>query len=160
MSLDRFHQTQASRWSGYESALAEMRGGKKRSHWIWYIFPQIAGLGRSPAAQEFALQDLTEACDYLRDPVLRARYAEIAGAVHEQLTAGKSVDRLMGGATDALKLASSLTLFRAAVQHLVQQDASFGGLVELCDSLLKQTTAQGYPPCAFTLERLGSPPPG
>jgi uncharacterized protein (DUF1810 family) len=153
MSLDRFHQAQASRWNGYETALAEMRAGRKSSHWIWYIFPQIDGLGRSSAAQEYALRDLDEACDYLRDPILRARYEEIAGAVAEHLSRGAPVETLMGGSTDACKLVSSVTLFRAAALRLTTEVPELSGLAQCCDAILVRTAAQGYPACAFTLER-------
>jgi len=104
MSLKRFHKAQASGWAGYDTALAEIRAGGKRSHWIWYIFPQIEGLGRSSAARAYAMQDLSEGCAYLRDPLLRARYEEIVTAVSEQLARGIRVEDLMGGRIDALKL--------------------------------------------------------
>lgn len=155
MSLARFHQAQTSQWNGYDTALAEMRAGRKSSHWIWYIFPQIDGLGRSSTAQQYALRDLDEACEYLRDPALRARYEEIAGAVAEQLSRGAPLEMLMGGSTDAFKLVSSVTLFRAAAARLAQQEAeaTFASLAKTCDAILQRTTMQGYPPCAFTLER-------
>ena len=70
MSLDRFHDAQASPSAGYDTALAEIRRGRKTSHWIWYIFPQLAGLGRSSTARAYAIRDLAEACEYLRDPLL------------------------------------------------------------------------------------------
>jgi uncharacterized protein (DUF1810 family) len=155
MSLKRFHHAQASQWGGYATALSEMRAGRKSSHWIWYIFPQIDGLGRSSTAHEYALRDLDEACSYLRDPVLRERYEEIVGAVAEHLSRGAPIEELMGGSTDACKLVSSLTLFRAAAGELTQDDNSpeFKRLSELCDSILQRTSAQDYPPCEFTLER-------
>jgi uncharacterized protein (DUF1810 family) len=154
LSLERFHKAQASPAAGYDPALAEIRRGCKTSHWIWYIFPQIEGLGRSSTARAYAIRDLAEACKYLRDPLLRARYEEIARAVSDQLTRGRAVDELMGGRTDALKLASSLTLFRAAAQSLTSEDPTVDSLAQLCDSTLGQTSAQGYPPCAHTLARL------
>jgi uncharacterized protein (DUF1810 family) len=117
------------------------------------VFPQLEGLGRSSTAHEFALRDLDEACAYLRDPVLRSRYAEIAGAVAEQLAAGVPVERLMGGATDALKLASSLTLFRAAASRLARQETDFTGLTQICDGILRRTATEGYGSCRFTTER-------
>ncbi|MDR3401192.1 MAG: DUF1810 family protein [Chthoniobacter sp.] len=155
MSLQRFHTAQSSQWAGYDTALAEMRAGRKSSHWIWYIFPQIGGLGRSSTAREYALGDLDEACDYLRDPLLRSRYEEMANAVSEQLSRGAPIEELMGGSTDAHKLVSSLTLFRAAATHLAPDDGGVGftRLSELCDSILQRTSTQGYPPCDFTLER-------
>jgi uncharacterized protein (DUF1810 family) len=151
VNLERFHLAQAGRSTGYDTALAEIRRGRKTSHWIWYIFPQIEGLGRSSTARAYALRDLAEACDYLRDPLLRARYGEIAGAVSEQLARGCALEDLIGGSTDALKLVSSLTLFRAAAQSLAGEDPTFGSLAQRCDSILEQTSAQRYPPCARTL---------
>jgi uncharacterized protein (DUF1810 family) len=149
MSLERFHDAQADADSGYKAALAEMRSGRKRKHWIWYIFPQLAGLGRSGVAQYYGVRDLQEACEYLRDPVLRARYDEITVAVVEQLEAGVPVERLMGGSIDALKLASSATLFSAAASRLADD-----ALARRCDAILRITTAQGYPTCSFTVEQL------
>ena len=154
MSLARFHQAQASPSAGYDTALAEIRRGRKTSHWIWYIFPQLESLGRSSIARAYALRDLAEACDYLRDPLLRARYEEIAGAVSDQLARGVALEDLMGSRTDALKLVSSLTLFRAAAQSLAGEDPNFAPLAQRCDSILEETTAQGYPPCTHTLAQL------
>ena len=141
MSLERFHQAQMGKLEDYATALAEIRKGRKLGHWIWYVLPQIAGLGRSSTAQQFALRDLDEACANLRDPVLRSRCEEIVIAVAEQLARGISVDDLMGGSTDALKLASSATLFRAAASQLARRelDPGFSGLAHLCDDLLRQT---------------------
>jgi uncharacterized protein (DUF1810 family) len=153
MSLDRFHKAQASSSAGYDTALAEIRRGRKTSHWIWYIFPQIEDLGRSSTARAYAIRDLAEACEYLRDPLLRARYEEIAGAVSDQLACGVALEDLMGARTDALKLVSSVTLFRAAAQSLAGDDQTFGSLAQLCDSILHQTKAQGYASCAQTLAR-------
>jgi uncharacterized protein (DUF1810 family) len=152
MSLERFHDAQADADSGYKAALAEMRSGRKRKHWIWYIFPQLAGLGRSGVAQYYGVRDLQEACEYLRDPILRARYDEIAAAVAEQLEAGVPVEHLMGGSIDALKLASSLTLFSAAASRLADETSS--ALARRCDAILRITTTQGYPACSFTIEQL------
>jgi uncharacterized protein (DUF1810 family) len=152
--LDRFHQAQASPSVGYDTALAEIRRGRKTSHWIWYIFPQIEGLGRSSTARAYALRDLAEACEYLRDPLLRARYEEIAGAVSEQLASGRPLEDLMGGSIDALKLVSSLTLFRAAAQSLAGENPTFDSLFQRCDLALGQASAQGYQPCAWTLSRV------
>jgi uncharacterized protein (DUF1810 family) len=155
MSLQRFHSAQASQWAGYTTALAEMRAGQKSSHWIWYIFPQIDGLGRSSTAHEYALGDLDEACAYLRDPLLRAHYQEITEAVAEHIARGAPVEELMGGATDAYKLVSSLTLFREAANYVAQDEAGtdLTRLAETCSTILERTATQGYPPCAFTLER-------
>ena len=129
-----------------------MRSGRKRKHWIWYVFPQLAGLGRSGVAQYYGIRDLEEACEYLRDPVLRSRYEEVTAAVAEQLEAGVPVERLMGGSIDALKLASSLTLFSAAASLLADEASS--ALARRCEAILRITTPQGYPACSFTTEQL------
>jgi uncharacterized protein (DUF1810 family) len=123
-------------------------------HWIWYVFPQLVGLGRSGTAQFYAIRNLDEACEYLHDSTLRAHYKEITAAVMEKLEQGITVESLMGGPTDALKLASSLTLFRAAASKLT--DEASAALARLCDAVLRITATQGYPPCKPTLEQLRS----
>jgi len=158
MSLERFHQAQAGRSAGYNIALAEIRAGGKRSHWIWFIFPQIEGLGHSSTARAYALTDLDEACAYLRDPILRTRYEEIAAAVSEQLARAIRVEDLMVSRTDALKLVSSLTLFHAAAEQLAREGPVYASLAERLAGLLEQTGGQGYPPCAFTLARVADEP--
>ena len=106
--LSRFHKAQKG---SYETALAEIRAGRKRSHWIWYIFPQIQGLGYSSTAQYYAIEDLGEAKAYLADPVLRERLLEISNA----LLALDSCDPTdVMGYPDDLKLRSSMTLFSLA----------------------------------------------
>ena len=106
--LSRFHKAQQG---SYETALAEIRSGRKRSHWIWYIFPQIQGLGFSSTAQYYAIENLEEAKAYLADPVLRERLLEISNA----LLALDSCDPSeVMGYPDDLKLRSSVTLFSLA----------------------------------------------
>lgn len=158
MSLARFHQAQSSSSEGYSTALAEMNAGHKRSHWIWYIFPQIDGLGHSSTAREYALPDLEAALEYLRDPILRARYEEIASTVRRQLAGNVPLETLMGGSTDALKLTSSVTLFHAAATALGKSDPTFSPLAQLCATLLQQIAVHGYPPCAFTLAKVRMAP--
>jgi uncharacterized protein (DUF1810 family) len=150
MSLARFHEAQADPHAGYDTALAEIRRGRKTSHWIWYIFPQLAGLGRSAMAEKYAIRDLAEACDYLRDPLLRARHEEITAVVSAHLARGLALEHLMGSRIDALKLVSSLTLFRAAARSLAACDTSFESLVQLCETTLHQTAVEGYSPCSHT----------
>ena len=107
-NLSRFHKAQQS---SYKTALAEIRSGRKRSHWIWYIFPQIQGLGFSSTAQYYAIENLEEAKAYLADPVLRERLLEISNA----LLALDSCDPSeVMGYPDDLKLRSSMTLFSLA----------------------------------------------
>jgi uncharacterized protein (DUF1810 family) len=103
----------------YERALGELRGGRKRSHWMWFVFPQVAGLGRSPTAQRYAIASLEEARAYLAHPVLGARLREAAGALLE--IHDRSATELLGE-VDAVKLRSSMTLFaRAAPEELLFQ---------------------------------------
>lgn len=108
MNLDRFLKAQAG---SYETALREIRSGHKYSHWIWYIFPQIQGLGFSSTAQYYAIEDMAEAKAYLAHPTLRARLLEIS----EALLTLSSCDPLdVMGSPDDLKLRSSMTLFAEA----------------------------------------------
>ena len=95
----------------YDQALREIRSGRKRSHWMWYIFPQIQGLGFSSTAQYYAIRDLEEAKEYLAHPVLGARLKEISSALLE--LEGLSASEIFGYPDD-LKLRSSMTLFRLA----------------------------------------------
>jgi uncharacterized protein (DUF1810 family) len=107
-ALRRFVEAQSR---VYDTAVAELRDGRKTSHWMWFVFPQIAGLGRSPMAQKYALGSLAEADAYLAHPVLGPRLRECA----EILTAlaGSDAQAIFGG-IDALKLRSSMTLFARA----------------------------------------------
>jgi uncharacterized protein (DUF1810 family) len=95
----------------YDRAVEELRAGRKRSHWMWFVFPQLAGLGRSPAARTYAISSLAEARAYLAHPVLGARLTESAGIV--AALSGHSVQDVFGG-IDAMKLRSSMTLFARA----------------------------------------------
>ena len=87
-SLDRFLEAQAESHSGFEVALKELQTGRKTSHWIWYIFPQLAGLGRSSTSLFYGLTGLAEARDYLQNPVLGSRLQTATAVVREKLTAG------------------------------------------------------------------------
>ncbi len=106
----------------YATVLAELRAGAKRTHWIWFIFPQVRGLGRSATAQRYAISTLDEARAYLGHPVLGARLRECAGllVVH----AGRSATEILGHPDD-LKVRSSMTLFARAGQETV-----FGDVLE------------------------------
>ena len=122
----------------YERALAELRAGRKTSHWMWFVFPQLAGLGRSPMAQEFAISSLAEAQAYLAHPVLGLRLVACA----EILTtlSGRSAKEIFGS-IDAMKLRSSMTLFAraapdAAVFTQVVGKYFEGSFDELTDRLL------------------------
>ena len=103
--LKRFVEAQRD---DYAQALAEIRGGRKRSHWMWYIFPQIAGLGLSPMSRRYAIRDATEAKAYLEHPVLGPRLREMSEAL--LALQGRSAREILGSPDD-LKLRSSATLF-------------------------------------------------
>ena len=98
----------------YEHALAELRAGRKRSHWMWFVFPQIAGLGHSPMARTYAITSLAEAGAYLDHPLLGPRLLECARAL--LAVPGRSAVEILGE-TDALKLRSSMTLFARAAPN-------------------------------------------
>lgn len=108
-NLNRFIHAQESDWDGYETALEEMRRGEKRSHWIWYVFPQMKGLGRSYNSDYYGIASLFEARQYIEDEVLGKRIKEITHVVlsHDR----SSIEDIMGGHTDAMKFRSSMTLF-------------------------------------------------
>jgi uncharacterized protein (DUF1810 family) len=110
MDLERFVEAQDS-GGAYQRAVAELLKGRKTSHWMWFIFPQIAGLGHSAMAKVYAISDLAEAKAYLAHPVLGPRMIECAEilAAHR----GLSAEQIFGG-IDAMKLRSSMTLFAHA----------------------------------------------
>lgn len=118
--LERFVVAQ-DQGDTYDIALAELRAGSKRSHWMWFVFPQIAGLGRSPIAQRYAIAGLDEARAYVAHPVLGPRLVAAAQAMLEHKGALDAFDVL--GGIDAMKLRSSMTLFaRAAPEEPVFRD--------------------------------------
>lgn len=130
--LSRFVEAQSR---NYDTALKETRNGKKRSHWMWYVFPQLAGLGRSETSRYYAISGTEEAKAYLRHSVLSARLYEITESLYT--IEGKTAIDIFGK-TDALKLQSSLTLFSS-----------------LCDegNIFEKTLNKYFngKPCAFTL---------
>lgn len=112
MGLNRFVEAQDA-GGAYAAALGELRRGRKTSHWMWFVFPQVAGLGRSEMARRYAVSGLAEARAFLRDPVLGQRLRECC----EVLLAlpGSDADAVFGG-VDAVKLRSSMTLFARAAE--------------------------------------------
>lgn len=120
MNLQRFVAAQEG---VYERALGELRAGRKRTHWMWFVFPQLAGLGFSATAQHYAIADLAEARAYLADPLLGQRLRRCAEALlaHEGLGA-----REIFGSPDDLKLRSSMTLF----VRVAERDSVFGRVLE------------------------------
>ncbi len=125
--LQRFLDAQ-NEGGTYERALTELRAGRKTSHWMWFLFPQIEGLGRSPMAQRYAIGSAAEARAYLAHPVLGPRLRECAEALLE--VEGRSAEQILGP-VDALKLRSSMTLFApVASDDLFQRvlDRYYGGV--------------------------------
>ncbi|MCA1649329.1 MAG: DUF1810 domain-containing protein [Acidobacteria bacterium] len=106
--LQRFIQAQAN--GVYEQALSELRAGKKRSHWMWFIFPQARDLGRSSTAKLYGLSGEEEAAAYLAHPLLGSRLRECVAAVLAHLNTGKSLEAIFGE-LDAMKYRSSIAIF-------------------------------------------------
>ena len=104
-NLQRFLNAQEKE---YHAALSEIKNGKKQSHWMWYIFPQIAGLGFSETSKIYAIKDIHEAGEFLKDPILRSRLIEIC---NELLNLETNDAHTIFGTPDDLKLHSSMTLF-------------------------------------------------
>lgn len=106
--LERFKKAQEN---DFEVALSEVKSGQKRSHWIWYIFPQIHGLGFSSVSDYYSIKSLQEAKDYLNDNILRSRLVEISMAL---LNLNTSDPHKVFGSPDDMKVCSSMTLFETA----------------------------------------------
>ena len=107
----------------YTKALSEIQNGRKRTHWMWYIFPQLKELGRSSTAKYYGIENIEEATEYLNHPVLGARLNEISEAL---LSNEKSNPYEVMGAIDGLKLCSSMTLFAEVIGY----DSVFGRVIE------------------------------
>ncbi|WP_278984181.1 DUF1810 domain-containing protein [Sphingobium yanoikuyae] len=116
-TLARFIEAQAKI---YDTALAEIRAGSKRSHWMWFVFPQLRGLGHSPTAHYYGIASLSEARAYLSHPVLGSRYLECVKALQKL---GDNDPVAVFGSVDAMKLRSSLTLFEAVGGSPLLDDA-------------------------------------
>lgn len=121
-SLQRFVEAQ-DRAGTYDRALAELRAGSKTSHWMWFVFPQLVGLGSSPMSQTYAIRSLREAREYLAHPVLGPRLRECTRALAEQ--AGRPAQEILGD-VDAIKLRSSMTLF----SHAAPEEPLFRQVLE------------------------------
>ena len=106
--LDRFVTAQEGI---YEDVVAELKAGRKTSHWMWFVFPQVDGLGRSWTSRQYAIRSLDEATAYLAHPILGPRLRECAGLV--LATSDRTAEEIFGG-IDAVKLRSSMTLFHRA----------------------------------------------
>jgi uncharacterized protein (DUF1810 family) len=123
----------------YDGALAELRRGRKTGHWIWFIFPQIAGLGRSAMSERYAIGSADDARAYLAHPTLGPRLRECAAVLLDH--ADKESEEVLGS-IDSIKVRSSMTLFQAAAPH----ELIFGRVLEAW---------YGGRPDPATIERLG-----
>jgi uncharacterized protein (DUF1810 family) len=155
MSLSRFYAAQRDPHSGYSRALRELQSGQKTSHWIWYIFPQIRGLGSSAMAKKYALADRKEAVSYVLDDYLRGNYLAALCAVRHHLKRGIRLERLLGSELDAQKFVSSITLFSEATEIA---SAHHPELVPGLRQALVETRillrSQGYEECQRTLQHM------
>jgi uncharacterized protein (DUF1810 family) len=156
--IARFVEAQAD--DEYERALAEITAGRKRGHWIWYTFPQIAGLGTSHMSQAYAIHDRAEAEEYLGHPLLSQRLLDIANAAADHLRKGVALNTLMGSSIDAAKLVSSMTLFGEVARALPDsaRTPTTDALANAAEAILAAAALQGYPRCEYTIRVLAHPP--
>jgi uncharacterized protein (DUF1810 family) len=158
-NLARFKAAQDAGGS-FAQALAELSAGRKVSHWVWWVFPQVAGLGASATSERYAISGRDEACAYLADATLRSRLLEAAEVVVQQLRRPDPppLHALMGSRIDALKLVSSMTLFeRVAGDARVKTLPDVAKLASTARAVLEAALASGYRLCAHTLREVGLP---
>ncbi len=156
--VERFNQAHANPTAGFDAAIGQLQAGRKVGHWVWYIFPQLEGLGKSNAAQRFALADEEDAWAYVAHPLLGAR---LALAFETVVQYRRTLHELMADPVDARKLVSSLTLFYSVCQiHLHDADkllaARARAITMASHRLLKKAAGEGLPKCAFTLQAMRS----
>jgi uncharacterized protein (DUF1810 family) len=146
IDLSRF----VERHGDFGAALSEVIQGRKRTHRMWYIFPQVAGLGSSSMAQRYAIESTDEAAAFLMHPVLGTDYLRIVEAVWQQVAhEGISVHGLFGSPDDA-KLVSSLTLFEGVARRLDPHQSSLATFVAQAADILRASSIEGLNRCATT----------
>lgn len=148
MADDDLERFVAAQEQNFDAALAELRAGRKRTHWMWYVLPQLRGLGTSPMAQRYGLAGLDEARAYLAHPVLGPRLLDCVAALNALPEGTRAVDVL--GGIDALKLRSCLTLFVRAASP---------GKAGPFDAALAKYFAGAPDPATIALLDRSSPPP-
>jgi len=141
--LERFHDGCRRH---FDDALAEINGGRKRSHWMWFIFPQVDGLGTSPTAVHYAIRNRAEADAFVRDPVLGPGYRTLVDAVWRQVIGGGVSLRELFGRPDDHKLVSSLTLFAGVASQLDE----WAPTVAQANEILARAETQGRLRCVAT----------
>jgi uncharacterized protein (DUF1810 family) len=160
--LARFRDAQDSPVTGFASALSELVAGRKTSHWIWYIFPQLAGLGGSPMSVRYGLNGPEEAAAYLRDEGLSDRLVTAASVVRAHVASQGGhpapLEQVMGSRIDATKLVSCMTLFARVAERLrsTKPTPVLDTLVGHADAILAAAHLQGYPRCTFTEAQMAS----
>ena len=155
--LDRFRRAQSSEAAGVGTALDELFQGRKLTHWIWYIFPQLEGLGSSTMSRRYGLQGIAEARAFFGDPGLRANLFAATEALEGGVdTSPRRLLDTLGAAIDLQKVVSSLTLFRgiAIEESSTAVDAATAEFVARAERLLDAAALEGFPRCPFTLRAL------
>ena len=123
----------------YESALLELETGQKTSHWMWYIFPQMIGLGTSEMSIKYAITDESEAIGYLQNSLLFDHLAAVTKAIHGHVVVmNKQVINVLGSDIDVIKLKSSLHLFSQLAKQL--RDQKFSEFIQHADEVLRRIT--------------------
>ena len=133
----------------FDRALSEIESGRKRSHWMWFVFPQVSGLGNSEMSRVYAIGSIDEAEAFLLHPVLGSSYRKIVDAVWEQVVNRGVTIRALFGSPDNAKLVSSLTLF-AAVATRVPSSPDIAAFVAHAEEILDAAYAQGLASCVAT----------
>ncbi len=128
-----------------DSVIAELEAGRKDTHWMWFMFPQLRGLGVSPHAHLYGIDGLDEAVRFLRHGTLGSTYERLVATLHRVVVVEGHRVRDVFDSPDDAKLVSSLTLFVAAANSEGRVS-----LAEHCDDLLAAARSEGLPPCAFT----------
>jgi uncharacterized protein (DUF1810 family) len=147
IDLTRFVNAQSD---DFERALEEIEAGRKRTHWMWYVFPQVAGLGASATSTKYAIENIEEAEAFLTHPVLGADYRRIVDAVWRQVVGrGVTIAELFGSPDDA-KLVSSLTLFSGVARRLDATSATTATFATKVNEILQAAFAQGLARCTTT----------
>jgi uncharacterized protein (DUF1810 family) len=154
--LERFVAAQDD-GGAFDAALSEMKEGRKRGHWIWYVFPQLVGLGTSHMSRIYGIRDIREAQAYLQHPVLFSRLTAVTTAVAGHVRNGIRLESLMSSTVDAQKLVSSLTLFSGVARSAPggKGQAEYEAFADMADEILRVAATQGYPRCRLTLGQLG-----
>ncbi len=145
LDLSRFETHQ----NDFDRALGEIDSGRKRSHWMWFVLPQVSGLGNSEMSTVYAISSIDEAEAFLLHPVLGTSYRKIVEAVWEQVVNRGVTIRSLFGSPDDAKLVSSLTLF-AAIGKRVEPAPDIAAFVTQAGDILEAAYAQGLARCVTT----------